>query len=352
MATFPRTEPIGAQFGVVLVIHRGHPFEVATFRSDEAYVDGRRPTGVIFTDAKQDVLRRDFTINGLLYDPDSREIVDYVGGREDIRAGVVRAIGDPKQRFEEDKLRLLRAIRFGARLGYRIEAATWQAVQKMAPQIHQVSSERIRDEVVRILTEGQAAVGFALLVDAGLAREILPELEWSEHIEACLRQLRHGAWADFAVAVLLHDVPIAKVHNIVERLKFSRIEAQHITALVSNLPKFETVRTMSVSELKRFFRVPRFADYLELARIHSISRDGDLVSYQFAAAKYAGWTRDDIGPAPLISGEDLIRLGYTPGPIFKEILTRVEDEQLEGRLRSHDQALDFVRAEYGKVGPS
>src|SRR5438552_4761058 len=190
---FPRTESIGAQFGVILVIHRGHPFEVATFRSDEAYVDGRRPTGVVFTDAKQDVLRRDFTINGLLYDPISKEVIDYVGGQADIQAKLVRAIGDPHARFEEDKLRILRAVRFGARLGYQIEPRTWQAVVAMAPRIHQVSSERIRDEVCRILTEGRAARGFLLMEESGLAAIILPELHWTDHIENCLELVKAGS---------------------------------------------------------------------------------------------------------------------------------------------------------------
>src|SRR3989454_3184882 len=183
---FPRTESIGAQFGVILVIYQGHAFEVATFRSDDAYVDGRRPTGVTFTDAKQDVLRRDFTINGLLYDPIEDRVIDHVNGRADIDAKLVRAIGDPFARFQEDKLRILRAVRFGARLGYRIEPRTWESVRAMAPKIHQVSSERIREELTRILTEGQAARGFRLLDESGLRKEILPELEWTAHIERSL----------------------------------------------------------------------------------------------------------------------------------------------------------------------
>src|SRR5947207_5134292 len=201
---FPRTESIGAQFGVVLVIHRGHPFEVATFRSDEAYVDGRRPTGVVFTDAKQDVLRRDFTINGLLFDPLTKELIDYVNGRADIDAKIVRAIGDPRARFEEDKLRVLRAVRFGARLGYTIESATWNAVREMAPKIHQVSKERIREELTRILTEGRAAHGMQMLAESGLRQEILPELEWTPHIERSLELLSKGIQPDFSMGVLLH----------------------------------------------------------------------------------------------------------------------------------------------------
>jgi len=196
MKLFPRTEAIGAQFGVVLVIHHGHPFEVATFRSDEAYVDGRRPTGVVFTDAKSDVLRRDFTINGLLFDPIERNILDYVSGQQDIDAKIVRAIGDPAKRFEEDKLRILRAIRFGARLGYAIEPETWKAVCAMAPQVHQVSVERIQGELVRILTEGQAGHGFQLLQDSGLLQEVLPEVPWSTHLAKCLELLERERECD------------------------------------------------------------------------------------------------------------------------------------------------------------
>src|SRR5947199_3246070 len=272
---FPRTGSIGAQFGVILVIYRGHPFEVATFRSDEAYLDGRRPTGVVFTDAKQDVLRRDFTINGLLYDPISKEVIDYVGGQTDIQAKLVRAIGDPHACFEEDKLRILRAVRFGARLGYRIEPATWDAVVQMAPSIHQVSSERIREELVRILTEGQAAAGIRMLEQSGLRREILPDVEWNGHIERSLEMLQRGAQADFAMAVLLHEAPTRQVEGIIERLKFSRAEIHHVLALVENLPNFYKVRKMSLSQIKRFFRLFRFEDHLELARIHGTAAGED-----------------------------------------------------------------------------
>src|SRR2546426_1132656 len=267
---FPRTESIGAQFGVVLVIYKGRAFEVATFRSDEAYVDGRRPTGVVFTDAKQDVLRRDFTINGLLYDPFEERVIDYVNGQADIQAKLVRAIGDPRARFEEDKLRILRAVRFGARLGYTIEPATWEAVRAMAPKIHQVSSERIREE--------------------------------------------------------LH----------------------HLVALLENLPKFHQVRQMSTSSFKRFFRLVRFDDHLELARIHAAAAGEDVEDYNYVLRKRQEWTDEDIAPKPLISGEDLIAIGFMPGPVFKEILTRVEDQQLEGRLTDSAGALDFVRRHYGK----
>jgi poly(A) polymerase len=342
---FPRTESIGVQFGVVLVIHRGHPFEIATFRSDEAYIDGRRPSGVVFTDAKQDVLRRDFTINGLLYDPIDGHVIDYVDGQADIQARIVRAIGDPHARFEEDKLRILRAIRFGTRLGFTIEQGTWNAVLMMAPKIHQVSQERIRDEITRILTEGQAARGFRMLEESGLRTQVLPELSWTEHIEKSLGMLPRQSQNDFAAGVLLHHTPVKDVAGIVERLKFSRAEMHHICALVENLPRFSQVRQMSVSTLKRFFRLDRFHDHLELARIHFASAGEDLVDYEYARRKREEWGEPNIWPAPLVTGDDLISIGFSPGPSFKEILTRVEDEQLEGRLNTRQQALDFVKRE-------
>jgi poly(A) polymerase len=346
MEIFPRTEPVGAQFGVVLVIHDGHPFEVATFRSDQAYIDGRRPTGVVFTDAKQDVLRRDFTINGLLYDPLSGEVLDFVNGRADIQAKIVRSIGDPHARFDEDKLRILRAIRFGARLGYTIEPVTWDAVRAMAPKIHQVSSERVRDELTRILTEGQAARGIHMLEESGLRREILPELQLTDHIERSLDFLNAASAVDFAVGVLLHHTSIRDVDRIVERLKFSRAEMHHISALVENLPRFSEVHQMSTSSLKRFFRLNRFEDHLELARIHAVAGDGDFTNYEYARAKRKGWMNEDIWPQLLVTGNDLISMGFLPGPRFKDILTSVEDEQLEGRLTTRSQALDFVKRNF------
>jgi tRNA nucleotidyltransferase/poly(A) polymerase len=344
---FPRTGNIGVQFGVVLVIYRGHPFEVATFRSDEAYIDGRRPTGVVFTDAEQDVLRRDFTINGLLYDPVDGRVIDYVQGQKDIDAKIVRAIGDPHARFEEDKLRILRAVRFGARLGYTIEDATWDAVRAMAPKIHQVSLERIRDEVTRILTEGQASRGFSMLQESGLRAEIFPELEWTDHIEKSLSLVGKGVPEDFAIAVLLHETAAGKVEKIVERLKFSRAEMHHVSALVENLPRFSEVQGMSMSALKRLFRLNRFQDHLELTRIHRIAGNLDLADYEFVRRKREVWTEADVWPVPLVTGDDLIEMGFAPGPAFKDILTRVEDEQLEERLKARSEAVAFVRQEFG-----
>jgi poly(A) polymerase len=346
MRIFPRTETIGVQFGVVLVIHRGHPYEVATFRSDEAYVDGRRPTGVVFTDARTDVMRRDFTINGLLYDPIDGCVIDYVSGKADIKAKIVRAIGDPQTRFEEDKLRILRAIRFGARLGYTIEPETWAAVCRMAPSIRQVSIERIREELIRILTEGQAARGCRMLVESGLMNQILPEVHWDNHLERSLTMLAPAVPGDLAMAVLLHEVPANTVRTIVERMKFSRAEMLHIASLVENRARFATVQSMPVHGLKRFFRLSRFEDHLELARICAVASGGALEDYNYALLMHRTWSQEDISPQPLISGEDLITLGLRPGPLFKEILTRVEDEQLEGRVLEHSKAIEFVRANY------
>jgi len=348
MKLFPRTEAIGAKFGVVLVIHRGHPFEVATFRSDEAYIDGRRPTGVVFTDAKTDVLRRDFTINGLLYDPIERRILDYVCGQEDIAKKIVRAIGDPFKRFDEDKLRILRAIRFGARLGYAIEPETWKAVCAMAPQIHQVSIERIQGEIVRTLTEGQARPGVQMLHTSGLLREILPEVQCNDHLMDCLGQLKGGESAAFAISVLLHEVPSDVAERIVQRLKFSNAEIQHVVSLVRERTRMHELKTFSVGALKKFFRLPGFEDHLELMRICDVASRRNLDDYDFAQRAFGGWTAHDIQPAPLVTGEDLISRGFTPGPIFKEILNRVEDEQLEGRLQDRTQALEFVTSNYGQ----
>jgi poly(A) polymerase len=348
MKIFPHTEPVGAQFGVVLVIHRGHPFEVATFRSDEAYVDGRRPTAVAFTDAKTDVLRRDFTINGLLYDPVAQRVIDYVSGQEDIRDRIVRAIGDPHRRFSEDKLRLLRAIRFGARLGYSIEPETWAAVCRMAPEIRRVSAERIREEVSRILTEGQAATGFRLLHESGMLPVILPAILWNKHLERCLELIPPRPAVDFAFGVLLHDVSPDQVRGIAEDLKMSGAEAQHVFSLVQGLPQFQMLRSAPVHAVKRYLRRPRITDHVELARICATAGDGDLSAYEFAVDRLRQWSSEDLAPAPLITGDDLIAIGFTPGPLFKDILTTVEDEQLEGRLTTREAALKFIKDRYQK----
>lgn len=346
MKLFPRTEPIGAEFGVVLVIHKGHPFEVATFRSDQAYTDGRRPTGVVFTDARQDVLRRDFTINGLLYDPLEQRLIDFVGGQDDIRSRIVRAIGNPRERFREDKLRLLRAVRFGARLGYTIEEDTWEAVQLMAPDIGQVSHERIHDELVRILTEGRAAHGIRLLNESGLARVILPEWTWNRELDSMLDMMEVPVSADFATAVLLSHCAPEEVDRIVQRLRYPNREASHIRTLIQDQDRFSDVEIMTTAALKRFLRTERFRDHLELYRLRLAATHEDLGTLRYIRDKLADWSSEDLAPPPLITGEDLINLGFRPGPSFTHILSAVEDEQLEGRLSDHVSALAFVRSRF------
>jgi poly(A) polymerase len=216
-------------------------------------------------------------------------------------------------------------------------------VRTMAPRIHQVSSERIREELTRILTEGQAARGFRMLEESGLHAQVIPELQWTEHIEESLALVKPGAPADFAMGVLLHHTPVSEVQRIVERLKFSRAEMHHVLALVESLPRFSQVRQMSISALKRFFRLDRFEDHLELARIHADEAAADLADYRYARQKRNEWTDEEVWPQLLVTGDDLVALGFAPGPLFKEILTTVEDEQLEGRLLTCDAALEFVK---------
>jgi len=246
-------------------------------------------------------------------------------------------------------LRILRAIRFGARLGYTIERETWRAVCAMAPKIHQVSSERVREELTRILTEGRAAHGMAMLEESGLRTQILPELQWTDHIEKSLEFVGRGSPPDYAMGVLLHHTNVDLVRQIVERLKFSRAEMHHILALVENLPRFSEVRRLPTSKLKRFFRLDRFDEHLKLARIHSMAAGEEPIDYAYAASKRLEWPDEQIWPPPLVTGDDLIAMGFSPGPRFKEILTRVEDEQLEGRVTTREDAIQFVRRNFGIV---
>lgn len=347
IALFPRTEAIGAQFGVILVIHRGQPIEVATFRSDQAYVDGRRPTGVVFTTAQEDVSRRDFTMNGLLYDPVDGRVLDYVGGRLDIDARIVRAIGDPRRRFDEDKLRVLRAVRFAARFDYSIEPATWQAVQEMAPQIHQVSAERIHEELLRILTEGHAGRGGQMLHASGLLREIIPEVHWSAYEEVALAHLPERSSPALAMAVLLSRVAPDQVRMILERLRCSREEIDSTHRLVRVLPSFRDATRLSLGGLKRLFQNPSFEEHLVLLRIARLAAGEPLDDYAFARSRFDAMRPEEISPRPVINGEDLIAMGYARGPIFGKILAAVEEEQLEERIQDRAAALSFVREKFG-----
>ena len=379
---FPRSGQVGAHFGVVLVRDVFSQVEVATFRSDREYTDGRHPAAVHFeSDPREDVLRRDFTINGLLMDPDNGQVLDFVGGCADLERRAVRAIGDPGTRFAEDHLRLLRAIRFAARLGFAIEPDTFDAIRRLRALILKVSAERIRDELVRILTEGGARRGFELLDESGMLAGILPEVAAMKgvaqppeyhpegdvwvHTLLLLEKLDHPT-PTLALGALLHDVgkpPAFRVaerirfdghveegvrlaHGILNRLRFSRDDMERVEALVANHMRFKDVRQMRVSTLKRFLRLPDFEEHLELHRLDSLSSNGRLENYALAKRKLEEYSAEFLRPARLLTGADLIAEGYEPGPLFSEILRAVEDAQLEGRIRTSGEAIEMVRAEF------
>ncbi|MBS1855591.1 MAG: CCA tRNA nucleotidyltransferase [Acidobacteria bacterium] len=380
MDLFPRSSRVGAHFGVVLVRDYFEQVEVATFRSDHDYLDGRHPEQVRFeSDPRQDVLRRDFTINGLMMDPDDGKVLDFVEGRADLERGIIRAIGDPFQRFREDHLRLLRAVRFAARYGFVIESSTFDAIRRDHALILKVSSERVREELVRILTEGGARRGFELLDAGGMLQDLLPEVAamkgvaqppdyhpegdvWT-HTLLLLEKLPQPVTATLALAALLHDVgkpPTFRVagrirfdghvdagvqmaNGILNRLRFSRCEIEQVEALIGNHMKFKDVHNMKESTLKRFLRMPDFAEHMELHRLDVLSSNGRMENYELAKRKLAEYRQEQLKPEPLLSGADLIGLGYEPGPVFTAILRAVEDAQLEGRIDSYDQAIQMVR---------
>ena len=398
MQVFPQTYAVGEQFGVVLVPEssgatgvlarqgeRGKgAVEVATFRSDVGYSDGRHPDEVRFTkDPREDVQRRDFTINGMLLDPATDEVLDFVGGRDDLKAGIIRAIGEPERRFAEDKLRMLRAARFAARFGYTIDPATMAAIQKLAAQIHQVSCERVRDELTKMLTEGRARGAFQLLDASGLLCEVLPEIAAMKGVEQppqyhpegdvfvhtllLLEKLQTGSSKPLAWGALLHDVGKPPTFRVApdrirfdghvevgvkmaaetcRRLRFSNYETDQILALVANHMRFADVQRMKQSTLKKFLRLPAFDEHLELHRIDCLSSNGQLDAYDYSQEQLRSIPPEAIRPTPLITGRDLIEAGYEPGPRFKEVLAAVEDAQLEGRLTSHEAAMEYVRREF------
>jgi poly(A) polymerase len=379
IALFPRAGLVGAQFGVVLVREQDAQVEVATFRSDLAYVDGRRPEGVRFeTNPREDALRRDFTVNGLFLDPLSGEQFDYVGGMRDLREGIIRAIGDARLRFHEDHLRLIRAVRFAARLRFTIEPVTFAAIAEWAPAIRRVAAERVRDELLRILSEGGARYGFELLDRSGLLQEILPEIAAMKGVEQPPEFHPEGdVWTHtlmmldgldapstaLAMGVLLHDVgkpPTFRVadrirfnghvevgvrmaRDILARLKFSHDDTEQILALVENHMKFKDAARMRESTLKRFLRLPRFAEHLALHRLDCLNSNGHLETWEMLRHKFEETPQEQLKPPPLINGNDLIAEGFEPGPRFGKVLSAVEDAQLEGRLASKEEALEFAR---------
>ena len=393
LASFAKTFAVGAHFGVILVVSPAPDgseimTEVATFRNDGAYQDGRHPESVRFSkSAAEDVERRDFTINGMLLDPlrlraignVADAVLDYVGGREDLEAGLVRAIGKPARRFAEDKLRMLRAVRFAARFGFAIETVTEDAIRAQAATIHQVSAERIRDELTRMLTEGHARPAFVMLERTGLLREVLPEVARMRGVEQppayhpegdvwvhtllLLEKLAPGTAATLAWAALLHDIgkPATFVRApdrirfnghaevgtriaeaICRRLRFSNDETAQILSLVANHMRFGDVEKMKESTLKRFFRLPGFEQHLELHRIDCLSSHGLLHLYQYAKERFTQTPAEQVQPALLVTGRDLIEAGYAPGPHFKELLAIAEDAQLEGRITTREQGLAML----------
>ncbi len=408
MRIFPNTYAVGAQFGVVLVpvdgftaadlertakAHSEAPaetaktkaVEVATFRCDGLYSDGRHPDDVRYSkDPREDVRRRDFTINGLLLDPlEGDKVLDFVGGQQDLQAHVIRTIGEPEKRFSEDKLRMMRAVRFAARFEYRIDPETFAAIQRLAPQIRQVSRERIREELTKMLTEGRARRAFELLDESGLLHEVLPEVSKMKgvdqppqfhpegdvwiHTLLILEMLPAGCSRTLAWGALLHDVgkpPTFRVapdrirfdghvevgvrmaEAICRRLRMSNEDTEQIAALVANHLRFADVLKMKESTLKRFLRLSKFEEHMQVHRMDCLSSHGDLTLYDFVRKKLDETPAGEIRPKPLITGKDLIAAGYQPGPKFREILSAVEDLQLEGKLTNRREAMEFVAREF------
>ena len=399
MGIFPETYAVGVQFGVVLVpapdrdsavqTHsKSHAIEVATFRSDIGYSDGRHPDEVRFSsDPREDVARRDFTINGMLLDPVSGEVLDFVGGRQDLKTGIIRTIGNPEQRFAEDKLRMLRAVRFASRFEYAIEPATFSAIQNLAGQIQVVSRERVRDDLTRMLTEGQGRRAFLLLDKSGLLKHVLPDISAMKgvdqppefhpegdvfvHTLLLLDNLPNPCSMTLAWGALLHDVgkpPTFRVapdrirfdghvevgvkmaEEICRSLRFSNDETEQILALVDNHMRFGHATRMKESTLKKFLRLPAFDEHMALHRADCLASHRNLSTYDFVQQKRAEIPPEKIRPTPLVTGDDLIAAGHNPGPRFREILSAVEDAQLEGRLPSREAALEYVRHEFPTEG--
>jgi poly(A) polymerase len=386
---FPHSLAVGAQFGVIVVFEdqpASNPIqvEVATFRADIGYADGRHPDRVAFTkSAEEDVQRRDFTINALLLDPQTNEVVDFVGGQEDLRAGIIRAIGNPEARFREDKLRMLRAVRFAARFGYEIESPTFAAICKLAPEIHQVSAERLRDELTKLLTEGAARRGFELLDETGLLPQLLPEIAKMKgveqppqfhpegdvwiHTRLMLEGLPKGSPPTLAWGVLLHDVgkpptftpPVGPndrirfdqhaevgtrmAEEICRRLRFSNEETAQVAALVANHMRFKDVQQMKQATLKRFVRLDHFDEHLELHRLDCVSSHRYLDNYDFVRRFVAETPAEEVHPPRLLNGDDLVALGMKPGPAFRTILEAVEEAQLNGKIKTREEAEALLR---------
>jgi poly(A) polymerase len=379
---FPGSNEVGAHFGVIIVKVGGVHIEVATFRTDGSYRDGRRPDSVVFSTPEEDAQRRDFSVNGLFEDPVTGEVIDFVGGLEDLESKSLRAIGTPADRFGEDALRLLRAVRFATVLGFEIEPATWKAVEDHADDLAKISPERIRDEFSKLITSPRRAVGLDLLVSSGLIRHVVPEVlpligceqppQWHPegdvytHTRIMLEMLGDEASLELCLAVLLHDIakpPTQTVdesdgrirfnghdamgavmaEEILKRLRYPNQVIDAVVPMVARHMQFMNVQKMRVAKLKRFMSSPNFEEELELHRVDCGSSNGFTDNYEFLLEKREQFANEPLIPPPLVTGRDLIALGERPSPRFKELLEAVETEQLEGRLTDRDAALEFIK---------
>src|SRR5216684_3855374 len=388
MALFPESIAVGVQFGVILIPHDGLKVEVATFRSDVGYSDGRHPDSVVYSKTPQeDVQRRDFTINGLLMRHDTGEVLDFVGGQADLEAKVIRAIGEPVRRFAEDKLRMMRAVRFAARFGFDIEAETFRAIRRHVGEIRQVSPERLHEELTKMLTEGAARRAFELLDETWLLQQVLPEIGAMKGVEQppqyhpegdvwihtllMLEGLPADASPTLAWGVLLHDVGkpptfqsaaetgdrirfnhhvqvgVRMAEAICRRLRFSNEETEQISALVANHMRFGAVEAMKKSTLKRFVRLPRFDEHLALHRLDCLSSHRHLESFEFVKRFLEVTPPEQVRPERLLTGDDLQAMGFQPGPLFAQILRALEDMQLEGQVKTREEAEEYVLRNFG-----
>lgn len=378
---FSKTVSVGKAFGVIVVVETSINYEVTTFRKESEYQDGRHPSSVEFTDAKRDVQRRDFTVNALFLNPQNEQIIDYVQGQEDLKRRLIRTVGSPDHRFSEDKLRLLRALRLACQLGFEIEEETYRQIKQFSPELTQVSWERIRDELLKILTGPDPSRGLNLLFDSGVLEQILPEVAAMDGVEqppefhpegdvfmhTCLMfNLSRKLTDTLALGILLHDVGKPPTFTIKERIRFdghveqgaqmafdicrrlrlSNDVTDQVVDLVKHHLRFIHVQEMRESTLKKFLRKKNFADHLELHRLDCLGSHGNLTNYNFCLERQKKLTQEQIRPKPLVTGQHLIDLGLTPGPIFSEILGVLEDLQLEGHLTSKEESLEWVKGKY------
>ncbi len=344
---FRRTLKVGAKFGVVIVLTQGAQVEVATFRSEAGYEDGRHPTEVRFTSAAEDASRRDFTINGMFYDPLQEQVIDYVGGQADLARRIIRTIGDPQERFGEDYLRMLRALRFSTQLGFAIESATYQAVRRNAANIVRISGERIALELEGILISPNRAAGAAMLIETGLAASIFPGFTGAQAGQgvAVLGRLRKKVDFPLALAGFFAGCPTDFVLERCEILKLSRKQARHLEFLLAHRARLLDVE-MSLAQLKKLLAGPYFWDLYELER--ALQKAAAAKEGLSALSRLRRRIRDlggiDVKPKPLLNGHDLMHLGAVPGPALGQLAEELYVAQLEGEVQTRDQAEQWARA--------